>query len=373
MWKRSRGRSFLGFNIRFRYWSPPDDYGSTVNLCSPYWYDMCEVWRIRFQEGLKFVNGQQNAPPRWSEWREHRLTSVWRSYLILEWAMEWIAYWFEGLAFFKLLEYAGKLTVLVVVVTWFMESDQRQIDRQLRAWELINSAAGSSGDGGRRIALEELYQYGMSLATAPLAHAYLARVRLAGAELMWADFTEAILDDADLSGASLFEAKFDGARLSQADLHNANLLQATLTSAFLRHVNFGNSGMGGADMSGSDLEDAYLVDATLNGANLSDTDLEDTNFSQSQMHGVDLSRAEFSDTLLIGAQLPKANLTDASILGADFNGADLTGAVFRGAKLVGVNLLGATLTDAEMEGAQFCDTIMPNGSINNDDCKALNL
>ena len=66
-----------------------------------------------------------------------------------------MVYRLRGLALFDLLELAGKLTVLVAVVVWFLEADQRARqaeeaikERHYRAWELINAARGSTGEAG---------------------------------------------------------------------------------------------------------------------------------------------------------------------------------------------------------------------------------
>ena len=41
-------------------------------------------------------------------------------------------------------------------IKWQLEADDRDKERHYRAWELINAARGSTGDGGRRDALEDL-------------------------------------------------------------------------------------------------------------------------------------------------------------------------------------------------------------------------
>jgi hypothetical protein len=65
-----------------------------------------------------------------------------------------------------------------------------------------------------------------------------------------------------------------------------------------------------------------------------------------------------------GANLSKSNFTDANLRGAFFGGASLSGAC-----LVGADFTGATLgASVNLSRAIFCDTIMPNGSINNSGC-----
>jgi hypothetical protein len=72
---------------------------------------------------------------------------------------------------------------------------------------------------------------------------------------------------------------------------------------------------------------------------------------------------------LYGVNLKYANLEGA--IGVPV----MTEANLEGANLEGVNLAGANLTRAilygdNLKGANFCDTTMPDGSKNNDDCQA---
>jgi hypothetical protein len=57
---------------------------------------------------------ERERPANWEDWkwlhRWPRLTSI-------EWALEWLVYWCQGLAFFEVLEFAGRASVLVWVST----------------------------------------------------------------------------------------------------------------------------------------------------------------------------------------------------------------------------------------------------------------
>lgn len=82
------------------------------------------------------------------------------------------------------------------------------------------------------------------------------------------------------------------------------------------------------------------------------------------------ARCDFADSVRFfeldvqGAELREANFTGAQLARANLAGADLSGAC-----LVGANLLNASIDDAtNLEGAIFCRTLMPDGSINDDDC-----
>jgi hypothetical protein len=185
--------------------------------------------------------------------------------------LEWFVYRLRSLALFDLLELAGRATVLVVAIFWFLEAGDRAKERHYRAWDLINSARGSTGDGGRRDALQDLNKDGVSLAAAPLEQAYLPGVDLTRAFLERADLTDAHLTDAHLTDAHLTDAHLTDAHLTSADLTLAHLTGAVLTG-----VNLTYADLAGANLTGGLLKDANLKDANLKDANLKDVNLKVT-------------------------------------------------------------------------------------------------
>ena len=71
--------------------------------------------------------------------------------------------------------------------------------------------------------------------------------------------------------------------------------------------------------------------------------------------------------------LSRANLSGASLFGADLSRADLSGANLFGADLTDANLYFANLKGAltkktSMAGTILCNTIMPDGHVENRDC-----
>lgn len=91
-----------------------------------------------------------------------------------------------------------------------------------------------------------------------------------------------------------------------------------------------------------------------------------------QCPGVDLSRANLSGSTLggepTGIDLTGANLSGANLTGADFYQTSLRGANLSGADLSGADFTEARLGAVELMGAKTCNTIMPSGWVNNDDC-----
>ena len=86
-----------------------------------------------------------------------------------------------------------------------------------------------------------------------------------------------------------------------------------------------------------------------------------------------LSRANLRYVTLKEANLSRANLVKASLINANLSGADLSDADMRGtnlkgAKLNNTSLKGARLVNPGINETLFCNTIMPDGKLNNSNC-----
>lgn len=116
-------------------------------------------------------------------------------------------------------------------------------DTNYQAWQVINSAQGKGGSGGRVDALADLVRNDVSLAGINLDGAWLESIDLRLAQLPMASFEKTNLQGARFDGARLDGACFRGANLSAASLTNASLRGADLTGARLSAVN-----LAGADL-----------------------------------------------------------------------------------------------------------------------------
>jgi len=143
------------------------------------------------------------------------------------------------------------------------------------------------------------------------------------------------------------ERDFSGVDLSHADLNLAKV-------RYLEDLQPGQNDLSGINLSGANLTRANLTCVNLSGANLSSANLE---------------CAELSCTVLTGANLRKAIL-DCAQLTCDLIDVDLREASIWSTVLIGTNLTRANLKGArfqvgtEESGITFCDTIMPDGTIN---------
>ncbi len=118
-------------------------------------------------------------------------------------------------------------------------------DTNYQAWQVVNSAQGKGGSGGRIDALRNLVRNNQSLAGVNVDGAWLVGVDLRGADLEFAS-----LKDANLQGALL-----SGANLKGANLEGANLTAAQLDGTILQGANVKSARLSAASLLGADLMD----------------------------------------------------------------------------------------------------------------------
>jgi hypothetical protein len=187
---------------------------------------------------------------------------VWsRPFWAVEWIFDWLAYGLSHWAFLEVLEYLGSFGVLIVVVFYFSESGDRLKQKHYQAWQVINTAQGRGGNGGRVDALEQLNADGISLIGVDVSGAFL-------------------------QGVHLEKARLGRANFNSADVRNSDFRFADFSSADLQSANFRGSDFRNADLSAAQLTDADLFGANLSGADLSKTTLENTDLCNTDLRNV---------------------------------------------------------------------------------------
>jgi len=218
----------------------------------------------------------KKPPPTWAAQRKGIRHGWAAPFHAVEWALDWTAYLLSKWAFLEVLEYLGIFSVLIAVIFYFSETGDRRKQKHYQAWQVINTAQGKGGSGGRIEALQELNADGQPLVGVDAAGAFLQGVRLAGARLQRAnleaaDLRDAILSQSDLEWAALDSANFRGAdltrgklghaRLKDADLVGANLAGADLREADLRNADLRNTDLRGILWQGTQVDAANLYGA----------------------------------------------------------------------------------------------------------------
>jgi len=204
------------------------------------------------------VQLHRKRPEPWNV-RRQELKRGWTVPLwAFEWFCEWIAYVLSNWSFLEVLEYLGSFGVLIAVIFYFGESGDRLKQKHYQAWQVINTAQGKGGNGGRIEALQELNADGISLVGVDLSGAFLQGIRLQRASLARSNFSAADMRDSDLTFTDL----------SDTDLRSTNLRHCILRSANLERANMTDADLFGADLAGGDLSGAALANADLRNTNL---------------------------------------------------------------------------------------------------------
>ena len=127
-------------------------------------------------------------PLRWGEWHRairHRwLLPV----LLIDWIADWAAYGLSRTSLLEFLEYCGTLSILIVVIFYFADAPERTKLKHYQAWQVINTAQGKGGSGGRADALHELNEDHVPLVGVDLSDAFLQGLDLQKADVRRSNF-----------------------------------------------------------------------------------------------------------------------------------------------------------------------------------------
>lgn len=211
------------------------------------------------------LHSPRTRPSPWIARRPN--THRWLAPLVfLEWMWEWTAYALSNWAFLEVLEYLGTFSVLIAVIFYFSEAGDRVKLRHYQAWQVINTAQGKGGSGGRIEALQELNADRVPLVGVDVSSAFLQGVLLQHANLLRSDFSSADVRNGNLSDCNLTLANLNSVNLRSAKLDHARLVQANLSD--------------------SDLTDASMLGVDLTGVTLDNADLRDANLEDAKWQGI---------------------------------------------------------------------------------------
>ena len=252
----------------------------------------------------------RQKPISWSERKSKLKNRFLLPLAAFEWANEWAAYWLSRWAFVDVLDYVSKFAILVAVIGFFAGMSERRAEKHYLAWQVVNSAQGKGGSGGRMDALEALGADRVPLTDIDLSNADLLGIILREEALGGADLRGANLHHADLSGTYLARAdlRWNPIRNRNTVLWNADLHWVTLDEACLQKTVLGCANLQYAKARNADFSDAWLGGADLRGADLRGSDLSRAN----------LSGADLTGAVVTQAQLDSACLDDSSKLDASF-------------------------------------------------------
>ena len=199
------------------------------------------------------MSDKRQPPPTWKQ-RKATIKHKWIApFQRIEWACEWLSYRLSQWAFIEVLEYGGKLAVVVTALVYIFswnerkeaaENAKRTADEAKKAshyvaWQTLNSAVGKQGNMGRLDALQDLNEDGISLQSIDLSDAVFNEpLRLTNASMPLANFHKATLMNSSFSDANLHLANFSSAIASNCDFRGADLSGASFTNAYFVRCDF---------------------------------------------------------------------------------------------------------------------------------------
>ena len=202
---------------------------------------------------------ERTRPQNWADF--HR--SIHRRWLLpilyLDWLTDWAAFLLSRTAFLDVLEYCGSFSILIAVIFYFVGAPQRKKLMHYQAWQVINTAQGKGGNGGRADALHELNDDHVPLAGVDLSDAFLQYMELEKADLRRCKLSGADLRNADLSRSNLDLSDLIFTNLRSAQLQDVDFTEANLTDADVMGATLSRAKMGGCDLTRADLRQAVLT------------------------------------------------------------------------------------------------------------------
>jgi hypothetical protein len=182
---------------------------------------------------MSVVFNQHPEPEPWPIIRSG-VTYRWAvPFYFAEWLGDCLAYRLSRWSLLAVLEYLGTLSLLLAAVSYFSEAHGRLEQKHYQAWQVINTAQGKGGSGGRIDALQNLNDDRVPLVGVDLSGAFLQRVQLPDADLRRSTMRGTNLLGATFAGANLTDSALASSNFRRADLHRATLTSADLAGTTL--------------------------------------------------------------------------------------------------------------------------------------------
>ena len=179
-------------------------------------------------------------------------------FVAVDWCFDWAAYALSHWSLLEVLEYLGSFSILVAVIFYFGESGDRLKQKHYQAWQVINTAQGKGGSGGRIEALQELNHDRVPLVGVDVSGAFLQGIQLPGAKMVRSNLNAVDARNSDFHGTD-----FMGANLQSGNFRRSNLSNAHFQDADLSNADFCSANLSGADLDGATLDSAELGDTDL--------------------------------------------------------------------------------------------------------------
>ena len=265
--------------------------------------------------------------------------------------------WFQSISIFKLTTVFSEITLLVAMLSFFVDAPRRHQEAINDAQQVVEAAKEKTYSQARIDALTDLNKYCVSVTGVSAVKAELKGIELNKCYI-YPEIREIFSQ-----WPPLF-SKYQGFDLSYANLQGANLEDANLKRVDLRGANLEGANLVGANLEGANLVGANLEGAKLWRANLEGANLENSNLQTSGLGRANLRAANFQRANLAGARIYWSNIQEANFFRSNLQGANLSRSNLQGADFYKANLQGASLRhtdlregtnlrESELNGADF--------------------
>lgn len=238
----------------------------------------------------------------------------------------------------RLFQAIGSFLLLLTIVGFYFDYEDRKQSRIVDAWQLITTKA--PGNSGKIEALEFLNSIGQPLTGINLSSekakddtdgeksVYLKGINLSKANLKKSNFSNADLSNADLSNSNLSNTNFSYTNLSSANLSNTysndvapNIVDRILHPTF--NIDFSYANLQSAILTHSSHIEADFEETDLTYSNLKNSNFTRSYFSFTDLTGADLSGSNLTGSYFGTADLKKANLSDTNLSDVYFKNSNL--------------------------------------------------
>lgn len=232
--------------------------------------------------------------------------------------------------------------ILLAVIGLGLTLWQLRLEVADREEDRINRAISQFADGvGRSAALQVLLRNNVDLRFLVAPNAFLPAVHLT---------QTASGEKIDLSGARLNDSYLD-----LADFRGSVLERISFKNASLARSDFFEAEAGNSDFSETNLAFAEFKRAMLQSSTFKSSFAHSTNFDEANLRAANLSQMRAFNVSFRGADLSDAHLEGSNFERADFSNADLSRTDLY--RVLNIN------------NALFCETIMPDGTRCDRDCR----
>jgi len=259
--------------------------------------------------------------------------------------VKWIKHSPNIQSFIFLAESLGKLAIIFAIVSYLIEYPDRIKQRYYQAWQVMNSAHLSSGDGGRKNAISDLVEIENDLPGLDLTNATIEKFDLRGIVIPYSRFNNASIKDSMFSCKPHLLASCDSTVMTRAFLGGDSIQTLVLIT---------NNHFEKAKMDDSTLQNAILQDNIFDNAELARAFFSSLTFnSANSFKGAHLEQAHFSNVQF-------AVIGSGQNINIDFTDANLDGATYDGQPI--------SADDLRSNVVRLCRTKFSNNIISNRDC-----